>query len=104
MARKIIRQGDVLLIEEAIPKAATLEKEHSVVMLGESGISYGLRHIHIFKDEENYFAQVYIPTDLKHPEHPNFNILVGTYRIASVRTRDAVNTLFLHPQGRTTPG
>jgi hypothetical protein len=95
------RQGDVLLIREEIPTDARMEGEHTLVVRGETGNVHRMKLVNVYASGSTRFVEVTKPTELKHNQHPTLIIPPGSYRVARVRDRDAVDSLFVPAQ---TPG
>jgi hypothetical protein len=108
MGKRIFRQGDVLFFEEEIPVAVKLQYEHEVVIRSETGNRHVLKCVNVYSSASARYVQVYEPTELKHPQHPTILVRPGSYRIARVRDRDVIDSLFVPRQvgqaaTRTTP-
>jgi hypothetical protein len=102
--RRILRQGDVLLIEGEIPVSVRLEQGHDLVITSESGNAHMLKGVNVYSSASARYVQLYEPTQLEHPQHPPVFVPAGNFRVANVRERDVADSLFTHPRTqRTTP-
>lgn len=91
---KMIRQGDVALIEiEELPK--NLKKKDLVIALGEiTGHHHRFesKQVQVFADDSGQqFVQVKQPSQLIHEEHHQLEIPKGVFKVVMQRELDIVN-------------
>jgi CheY-like chemotaxis protein len=98
----VVIHGDRILIRSKIPESARLTSHRSIALSGETGNAHVLEDVEVYttgensiaRSSKNYFIRVTHPTVIRHPEHPDTEVMPGDYRFASVRERDVVEEMF----------